>query len=324
MVVFPVIRINDALRYAPVSAAYRWKADVELRDIEIFLTLAEELHFGRTAERLRITHARVSQAIKQQERKIGADLFYRTSRTVRLTPIGEQLRDDLRPVYRELHESMRRASLAAQGKTGVLRIGMIPSFAHDLRPFWDAFRARHPQWGLQIRHNLFVEPFKPLRSGAIDVLVAWFPVEEPDLTAGPVIWTEPRALMVAAEHELVERESVCLDVLGDYGVCGPSVALPDYWENTAVPFSTPRRGAVPRNTLITTWEDMATVIADGQAIQPVHWSAIRYNARPDIAYLRIRDAPPISWGLVWRSDAETPAIRGLAQVFRDLGAFTFD
>ena len=59
---------------------------MELRDIEIFLTLAEELHFGRTAERLRISQARVSQSIKQQERRIGGALFERTSRSVRLTP----------------------------------------------------------------------------------------------------------------------------------------------------------------------------------------------------------------------------------------------
>lgn len=59
---------------------------VELRDIEIFLTLAEELHFGRSAERLRVSPARVSQAIKKQERAIGAQLFERTSRQVRLTP----------------------------------------------------------------------------------------------------------------------------------------------------------------------------------------------------------------------------------------------
>ncbi|MEV7025032.1 LysR family transcriptional regulator [Kitasatospora sp. NPDC093558] len=51
---------------------------MELRDIEIFLTLAEELHFGRVAERLHVSPARVSQAIKAQERRIGAQLFERT------------------------------------------------------------------------------------------------------------------------------------------------------------------------------------------------------------------------------------------------------
>ncbi|MCA2221070.1 helix-turn-helix domain-containing protein [Nonomuraea aurantiaca] len=59
---------------------------MELRDIEIFLTLCEELHFGRTAERLHVTPARVSQAIKKQERRVGAALFERDNRRVALTP----------------------------------------------------------------------------------------------------------------------------------------------------------------------------------------------------------------------------------------------
>ncbi|MFF1876232.1 LysR family transcriptional regulator, partial [Kitasatospora herbaricolor] len=63
---------------------------MELRDIEIFLTLAEELHFGRTAEKLYISAPRVSQAIAQQEKRIGAPLFERTSRKVTLTPLGVQ------------------------------------------------------------------------------------------------------------------------------------------------------------------------------------------------------------------------------------------
>ncbi|MGW4797427.1 LysR family transcriptional regulator, partial [Nonomuraea sp. NPDC004297] len=62
---------------------------MEMREIEIFLTLAEELHFSRTAERLGISPARVSQSIKKQERRIGAPLFDRTTRAVRLSPLGE-------------------------------------------------------------------------------------------------------------------------------------------------------------------------------------------------------------------------------------------
>lgn len=98
---------------------------MELRDIEIFLTLAEELHFGRTAARLHVSTARISRSIKQQERRIGAALFARTSRSVQLTPVGQQLRDDLRPVYDGLHESIQRAWLVARGSSEVLRIGMI-------------------------------------------------------------------------------------------------------------------------------------------------------------------------------------------------------
>ena len=82
---------------------------MELRDIEIFLTLAEELHFGRTAERLHVSAPRVSQAIAKQERRIGAPLFERTSRRVTLTPLGEQLRADLEAGYRRILEGVAEA-----------------------------------------------------------------------------------------------------------------------------------------------------------------------------------------------------------------------
>lgn len=116
---------------------------MELRDIEIFLALAEELHFGRTAERLRVTPARVSQSIKKQERRLGAALFDRTTRSVTLTAVGQQLFDELRPHYRGMHESLERATNAARGKTEVLRLSMIASNLDDLSAGTGPF-PRHP------------------------------------------------------------------------------------------------------------------------------------------------------------------------------------
>lgn len=71
---------------------------LERVEIITFLTLAEELRFGRTAERLHVTTGRVGQVIKKLERRTGGMLFERTSRTVRLTPIGRQLADDVAPL----------------------------------------------------------------------------------------------------------------------------------------------------------------------------------------------------------------------------------
>ncbi|THA58053.1 LysR family transcriptional regulator, partial [Streptomyces sp. A1136] len=97
---------------------------MEVRDIEIFLTLAEELHFGRAAARLHLTQARVSQVIGRQERRLGGLLFDRSNRRqVRLTPLGRQLRADLRPVYANLRDSLERARMTARGKTARLRVG---------------------------------------------------------------------------------------------------------------------------------------------------------------------------------------------------------
>lgn len=98
---------------------------MELRDIEIFLALAEELHFGRTAERLHITPSRVSHVIKKQERRIGAPLFERTSRTVRLTAVGERLYQTLQPAYQRIIDGVEEVTAAVGDARGTLTLGSM-------------------------------------------------------------------------------------------------------------------------------------------------------------------------------------------------------
>ncbi|WP_280319216.1 LysR family transcriptional regulator [Nocardia wallacei] len=201
---------------------------MEIRDIEIFLTLAEELHFGRTAARLHVSVARVSQAIKKQERAIGALLFDRDNRTVRLTTVGAQLRDDLLPVRAGLEASLRRARLSATGKAGALRVGSLMLSGYDLERYWVRFRDRYPQWNVQLSFARFVDPFAGLRGGDLDILIAWLPIEEPDLTVGPTITVERRVLGVAADHELSVEESASPTVLRNF--CHPTTeSAPEYW-----------------------------------------------------------------------------------------------
>ncbi|MFQ6393225.1 LysR family transcriptional regulator [Nocardia sp. KC 131] len=185
-----------------------------------------------------LSPARVSQAIKKQERSVGADLFERNSRNVKPTEVGRQLRDDLRPIYRGLHESVERARLSAQGKTGELRIGAINSY--ELRVFWEAFRTRYPQWGLRIRHNAWTDPFEPLRDGEIDVLVTLLPVEEPDLTVGPRCISEEQRLIMSVEHVLANRDSVSMEDLGRFPTITGGTTVPEYWEDAYLPFYTPK------------------------------------------------------------------------------------
>ncbi|MFF3556114.1 LysR family transcriptional regulator [Streptomyces tsukubensis] len=291
--------------------------NMELRDIEIFLALAEELHFGRTAQRLYVSTARVSQAIKQQERSIGAELFHRDSRNVRLTPVGEQLRADLLPVHRGLRESLERARLAAQGKTEVLRIGMVSSNAHELRRYWDTFRSRHPQWGLRLRHAPFTEPFAGLRRGDVDILVCWLPVLESDLVVGPKFFSESRILAVAIDHELAGRATGSLEMLGDFQVPA-GLSVPGYWGDAYTPPHTPRGRVIERAQPVENVDDIFALISAGEGVNlfPAHVS--RYWARPDIAWLPVPDMETLDFGLVWRGEAENDLIRAFAQVVRDL------
>ncbi|MFC7714983.1 LysR family transcriptional regulator [Nonomuraea recticatena] len=290
---------------------------MELRDLEIFLTLAEELHFGRTAERLRLTQGRVSQAIKKQERLIGAELFERSSRKVTLTAIGRQLFEDLEPVRRGLHESMERAKLAARGKTDVMRVGMIGYNFQELRPYFDAFATRHPGCDVRHRHLDFGNPFGRLRTGEDDLAIVWLPVEERDLTVGPVVFTEPVVLAMSAAHPLAARESVSLEDLGDQTVMGG--ASPGYWREALVPTRTPGGRPIRVGPTATSWSEMLPILSSGEAVSPVHAHGTRYAARPDIAFVPIHDAAPARWALVWRSAAETGLIRDFAEIVHDLG-----
>ncbi|MFB7591383.1 LysR family transcriptional regulator [Streptomyces sp. NPDC056169] len=296
---------------------------MELRDIEIFLALSEELHFGRTAERLHVSAARISQAIKKQERSIGAQLFERTSRQVQLTPVGQQLRDDLLPVYQGLKASVDRARLTAQGKTDVLRINLLVSNAYELRPFWDAFRSRNPTCGVRLRYNGFVDPFGPLRRGEADLLLAWLPVEEPDLTVGPVLFEEPRVVAMASDHRLADRPSASMEVFADHVVLGGDSLQPDYWEDAFMPFYTPSGRTIERGDFgARDLDDLYTVISSGDAIHSLAAQVARFHLRPDITYLHLHDAPMLRWGLVWLSDNDDPMVRSFVAVARELGTMT--
>ncbi|NUW43923.1 LysR family transcriptional regulator [Nonomuraea rhodomycinica] len=295
---------------------------MELRDIEIFLTLAEELHFGRTAERMRLTPARISQAIKKQERDLGGLLFERNSRTVRLTPLGRQLRDELQPIRLALRDTMRRARAAAGGVTATLRIGAMNGNGHDLRPYWDAFRARHPGWELRFRHAPFVDPFGGLRRGEVDVLVTWLPIAEPDLVMGPVLFTDERVLAVALDHPLAARPSVTVESIADFQHSG-TTSVPDYWESSFVPSHTPGGRPIERGPLVTSADDILTLVSTGEIVNVFPAHSARYWARPDVLWLPLTGMERFSFGLVWRGEAEDDVIRALAAVVRDLGSPAF-
>ena len=100
---------------------------METREIEAFLALAEELHFGRAAARLHRTVSSLSQTIKVLERRVGGPLFERTSRRVVLTPLGSKFHDDLAPAYLAAQAALRAAQHAARQTTNQQRLRVAAS-----------------------------------------------------------------------------------------------------------------------------------------------------------------------------------------------------
>src|SRR5687767_11720443 len=101
-----------------------WR-EVELRELRVFLALAEELHFGRTAERIGVTQSRVSQSLRALETKLGADLVRRTSRRVELTPAGEEFRARVDAALGGLEGVLEATERAGRRITRPVRLGVI-------------------------------------------------------------------------------------------------------------------------------------------------------------------------------------------------------
>ncbi|MGW2216962.1 LysR family transcriptional regulator [Nonomuraea sp. NPDC001684] len=287
-----------------------------MREIEIFLTLAEELHFSRTAERLGISPARVSQSIKKQERRIGAPLFDRTTRAVRLSPLGEQLYQALKSGHRQITQGIATAQATADGTAGTLTLGTVGPLSTQIKDVLDLFLARHPNARIQHREIQPASPLDLLKSGEVDVAHLWLPIREPDLTIRPTSHASDVVLMVSADHPYAGRDSICLEDLGDCTVV-EGQSIPSCMEEIFNPYHTPSGRPVRRGHKVTTWQETLSAVATGQATAGVTAEAAAFYPWPSLAFVPIRDAPPCRWTFAWRTAAETPLIRAFARAAAD-------
>lgn len=290
---------------------------MERRDIEIFLTLAEETHFGRTAERLHVTTARVSQTISKLERAIGTSLFHRTSRRVELTAVGMQLEADLRPAMEQIAQGIERAIAAGRGMGGLLRVGYLgPEAGRICFEAAAALTERFPDCEVRVLEVQNGQGVAPLRMDEADVLFLCFPFHEPDLTCGPVLISEPRILVVSSRHPFARRPSISLEDLSRDKVISvrPSPGIPEYyWHESRLPDRTPGGRPIVRGPTASTFQEMLALAGAGQGMLVAGAQTARYFPRPDVAYLPFDDAPPVEWGLVWRSANETPLVRAFGE-----------
>ena len=106
---------------------------MDVRQLRYFATLAEELHFGRAAERLHIAQPALSQQIKSLESELGLLLLERTSRGVALTDAGKRLRDEARGVIGRFDEAVETMRRVRDGTVGALRVGVFPGPLRSVR-----------------------------------------------------------------------------------------------------------------------------------------------------------------------------------------------
>ncbi|MGV9337138.1 LysR family transcriptional regulator [Streptomyces sp. NPDC003688] len=292
---------------------------LERIELEAFLALAEELHFGRTAERLGVTTGRVSQVIRKVERRVGGPLFERTSRSVRLTPAGRRLADDLAPLAAGMAEALRRAADASRGITGELRVAFLGEWtAPTLLKAVTLFGERHPECRVTVREAQLSDSRASLLDGSVDVLVAAYPFD--GMACGPALLTERRMLAVAAGHPLAREESVSVEVLAEHPVVQYPEVTSAAFKRDRTPERTPSGRPVPKGPAGRTFSEMLTLVAMGRGVLPVGEHARRYYPRPDLAYVPLHDAPPIRRGPVWRADNTSERVREFVRAAVDASA----
>jgi DNA-binding transcriptional LysR family regulator len=298
-----------------------WRT-VDLRELRLFLTLAEELHFGRTAEQLQLTPSRVSQTLRALEAKLGAQLLHRTSRRVRLTPFGERLLRDVAPVIEQLDRVLERNHAAAGSLEGTLRLGVLsgPAGGPRLAEIINAFESLHPECGVEVVQMAWDDPVGRLREGEVDVMATWVPLKQPDLVVGPTLTRQPRVLAVAHDHPLARRDTVDVEELADH-----QVARVDNWpkelREAVAPSRTPR-GRPIHGTRVGAGHGallgLPVRVARGELVFTTVESAPAYMGELDLVFVPITGMPPLRSALAWRRPARDPRLRAFIRVARDV------
>lgn len=292
---------------------------LEKHELDIFLTLTEELHFGRTAKRLRISTARVSQTIRKLERRIGVPLFNRTSRRVELTEAGARLRDGVAPAWASITTAVEAAIAAGKGITGTLRVAFVSALAgRFLARATQRFRGRNPDCEVQIREAQIFQILPWLYDGEVDVAMATIPLGGSELAHGPVLMRESRLLAVPAGHKLANRESVDLEDLASVRLLRMPGTVDERVRADRSPSHTPSGRPIEPGPVAQTMNELLTLIGAGEGAFTVGAQMRQYYARPDIAYVPLRDAAPLEWGLLWRTDNATARAAAFARAAQEI------
>ncbi|ELT3989919.1 LysR substrate-binding domain-containing protein [Pseudomonas aeruginosa] len=176
---------------------------MELRHLRYFIAVAEELHFGRAAERLGISQPPLSQQIQALEEEIGARLFERTNRRVELTDAGRLFLDESRQVLAQVDKAVLLARRAHLGELGELKIGFTSSapFTSTIPSSIHAFRKAYPDVHLDLQEMSSRQVLKALLEESLQVGVIR-PLALPDTVHWVELFREPLVAVLRADHPL--------------------------------------------------------------------------------------------------------------------------
>ncbi|MEU7818245.1 LysR family transcriptional regulator [Pseudonocardia sp. NPDC049154] len=250
---------------------------MEVRQLRYFVAVAEELHFGRAAERLGIVQPAVSQQISRLERELGVRLLDRTPRRVALTGDGTRLLPEARAALAAVERMRAVAGELAAGRAGLFRLGTSPLLGDRLRRGVGRLRASAPGLELRLVDGTAAAHAAAVGRGELDAALVRGPVRAPGIRALP-LWEEPLTVLLPAGHAAAADGAVRVETLADLRLRLPARTA-DPALHAAVLDRCAAAGVEPeRGRDVGSAEDVAVEIGAGDRA----WTVV-HGERPDLA-----------------------------------------
>ncbi|SDJ04543.1 LysR substrate-binding domain-containing protein [Nonomuraea jiangxiensis] len=286
----------------------------DLRHLEGFVAVAEELHFGRAAERLHLAQPALSQQILRLEASLGVDLLIRERRRTRLSDAGKAFLVEARRTLAHAAQARAVAVRAGRGELGSLRVGYVSTTSSA--PFLAAlaaFQRTHPDVQVELRELPLGSLAGPLRDDVVDVaFIARLGPLDVCLDEGAVLCelsAERFVAAVSADHPLAARPAVEVGELAEEAFVLLAPDICQEWDD-AVHGICATGGFTPRvSHYVRELSTQLIIVAAGLAVALVPASARAMRA-DGVAFVPLEGAgPSITSAVLWRAGNESPVLR---------------
>lgn len=289
---------------------------LDLRLVEYFVAVAEELHFGRAAERLHIAQPSLSHQIRRLEQQLAVTLFERNSRNVRLTPAGQALLKEGRKLLNDARRAIRTTRAAAVERVTVGFYGSAGSAL--LSEVLSAFAARQP--GIEVSVcELLLGDIDDIVDQKVDLAFTRLVPGQAGV-AIEVLSREARLLALDCAHPLATRDTLTFADLRDESFiinpAIPSEGAPPRWLEEQQRHGLPGRVSARSSSI----QEILTLVAAGRGVCLVPTTVAHDHPRPDVTYRPVSDADPAVVSLARRHGQTSPAVEAFIQITREVAA----
>ncbi|WP_457147922.1 LysR family transcriptional regulator [Mycobacterium sp. URHB0021] len=267
-------------------------ADLDMRKLRYFVTVAEELNFGRAADRLHIAQPVLSRQIRSFEGELGVQLFDRDSRGTRLTAAGTQLLEDAKFLLAE-SKALRQRLFQAATPTVTVTVGVMPGLLATaaVRRFESA-DAGHRAEVVQVR---WAEQVTVVQRGDVDVVYAREPIDHHGLGTAPLL-EEPRDALVSTADPLADKPSLRLADLASRRLLQDPGTVPEWYA-----IAEPDQRRASSQKMVSTVEEKLELVAAQEGFAVLPRSTTKFYRRPDVRVIPIGDIAPSRVTLIWNA-----------------------